>query len=383
MKILGILYLIVQTNFIYSQDGSPMQTIDTIKLIEGISQGESNHCEKNNQDYPRKREGFSGTVNCEIKCGGEKSKKISFENTFTNESMRLKDGDGGLHASFNINLDLWIESICLSLASKECKTLNNIESVNLIDLKSGNWVYQGPVYCPTSSEAKKINDSPDKLNRILPKFKEILGPFLKESGANLSTAMSNFNLNSLDIPSGGFDLYVENLKINKEKLLEEFSMSEQFMTENEEFFNSDHLTSEKIEKYVLKKTNKKTIDEFVQWRIRETGLHVKECKKSIDVRTCYGDCIHFHKDEYFAKMSMGSNVISGVNVEVKKICIDSLLEFIKKNNIQNKLHSNYCRLYLNNSFIQTTTTIGLTCSAFRFDNPCNALDFEKLLSKDI
>jgi len=105
--ILIVVFIFFKVN-VFAQDNSPMKTIDSINLIESLNNVGVVHCAKENEKYHRKREGFTGIVNCRVKCLGEEARKTSIENTFTNEAMKLETGDGGLYASFNIKLDLGV-----------------------------------------------------------------------------------------------------------------------------------------------------------------------------------------------------------------------------------------------------------------------------------
>ena len=72
---------------------------------------------------------------------------------------------------------------------------------------------------------------------------------------------------------------------------------------------------------------------------------------------------------------IGSNVISSVNVNEKVGCADPIVEFIKKNNVPPRLRGIYCQQFLNNTFIQNNYS-GTSCSAFRFTNPCDSIEYQ-------
>ena len=111
MILKSIIFFTLFSSFpIFAQDGSTMKTIDTINGVKKLNPSDINHCSpvKNSMStYHRKREGFEGKVSCRIKCRNGIERSVSMNHTFTNEAMELDTGDGNLHASFNITLDLW------------------------------------------------------------------------------------------------------------------------------------------------------------------------------------------------------------------------------------------------------------------------------------
>ena len=117
------------------------------------------------------------------------------------------------------------------------------------------------------------------------------------------------------------------------------------------------------------------MEEFTSWRIQEEGINVRRCENKIRVKACYGDCISLEEGDDSSIALMGSNVISSVNVNDKVVCADPLFEFIKKNNVPPQLRSIYCQQFLNNTFIQNNYS-GTSCSAFRFTNPCDSIEYQ-------
>ena len=161
-----------------------MKTIDTINGVKKLNPSDINHCSpvKNSMStYHRKREGFEGKVSCRIKCRNGIERSVSMNHTFTNEAMELDTGDGNLHASFNITLDLWANSICLHSGRKRMWRPSQIESSALKDIQSGLWSYKGPIICPSEKEAEKIANDPEMVKKIFPEFKLQYVPFGKES----------------------------------------------------------------------------------------------------------------------------------------------------------------------------------------------------------
>ncbi len=363
--------LLLLSSLSFAQDGSPMKTVDTIKIIDQLNSPDKVNChpeqgDSTQSEYHRKREGFAGQVSCQLKCVNGSQEIVTMNNTFTNEAMELSSGDGGFHASFNITLDLWLDSICLSLAENTCGSKENIEVIELINLTSGQWSYDGPKYCPTLSEAKKINHSEINRSRILPDFKESRVPFETTSGAIQSTAPSNFSLSQLDLPETGFDVERENNKIDPDFLWQDYYFSESFLQEHSQFYESDDLTVEEIKAYALKVSGKESEKEFINWRIKEKGIDVKSCERSIKVDACYGDCMRTERGDIAI---MGSNIISENNLGQKVVCADNLFKFFLENNIPQNLYKNYCRIFLNQTF-STTHFTGTSCSSFRFRDPC-------------
>ena len=148
----------------------------------------------------------------------------------------------------------------------------------------------------------------------------------KRVSAILSTKASKFNIDSIQLPPPGHDVENEKMKVNPEGLIERFIMTGDFMEQHEDLFDTPDLTREKIQEYVLKVTGKKNIDEFVEWRIKEENIDIKECKKTIEVHACYGDCIN----NGIYKAVMATNAISTANIGQKIVCADNLYAFIKK-----------------------------------------------------
>ena len=276
-----------------------MDVIDGINLLDNLNNESEVRChDKPNLKYFKKREGFKGTVSCQVKCMNENKKTISIVQNFVNEDMKLRGGDGGLYASFNMTLDLWLEKICLKASLVECKTLDNIESAKIKTLVSGDWEYDKPAYCPTERQARKIDYKTDQIIKVLPNFKTQLHPFENKSGSDKTTAVGDFDSGNISVSRNGFNIYNENKKINFDALLDAYTMSEKFLTENEAFFSQDDVSLKKLTKYVLKQLNFKSKREFVNWRIKEDKISHRKCEFSMSIDACFGDCIITGKNKF-------------------------------------------------------------------------------------
>jgi hypothetical protein len=371
MKLFLIL-VFFNSSIVLAVPPSNMALIDSLEQIDKLNEAPPVNCLAT--EYDRTVEGFSGTVSCKFKCKNQEEITVEVENNFTNRDMNLGGGDGGLHRSFNITLDLWLDSICLQVGMNKCGP-NNLESTNLKKLTSGNWVYTGSVYCPTLEEAKAINDDKKMIREVLPNFNPLRHPFEKTAGTNLSTAPTRYNLASVPLPLSGFNVILENQKIAKSLLFDKYSLSEEFMKEHSDFYDQDDITPKKVRAYILKVTGMKDEDEFVKWRIKEKNIQVRRCSNPISVHACYGDCIIQRKKGGFIAM-MATNEISESNIGEKVVCGDNLYSFIKKNNIPATLQKNYCRMFLNYTFSSRDEDYsGTSCSAFRFRDPCEEIEF--------
>ena len=368
MKKFYLITSIFLNSSIFAEIPSKMAFIDIIKSIPNIGKKQETHCKEKLIEFnqKRQREGFSGTINCQVQCRRKNPEIISDVNTFTNEAMNLRNGDGGFHASFNINLDLWLDSICLQMAKKHCGK-NKIQSVNLLNLQSGTWNYSGPEYCPSKDEAKKINHDENNLKIVLPNFTPKIHPFEKISGSQLSIAPTNYLLENLALPNPGYNIRRENIKVDEEYLFDTYTFGEFLNAHPDLFTNHDNMDS--IQKYVFKETGNKNMDEFKQWILKRNPVNVRSCKRPINIQTCYGDCISVDES---ANAMMASMVIGEVNVNQKEVCLDELFIFVKKNKIKKSLFPNYCRMFFNQTFAQGDFT-GTSCSSFRFRDPCQDL----------
>ena len=184
--------------------------------------------------------------------------------------MNLHQGDGGLYASFNINLDLWVNSICLSVGAQECQGEENIEQLNFKDLTSGKWSYSGPIYCPTHEEAEYISNDRERLKNRFPQFKTTVVPFEQTASSILSTESSSFKITQVPLPRPGFNVIKENKLVDPEYLFETYIWSEEFQSEHAELFEQEDLNKQKILDYVLSVTNKKT------WKNLPAGEYKKK-----------------------------------------------------------------------------------------------------------
>ena len=175
--IIVFIALLLSTSNTFAVPPSNMVLIDSLEQIDNLNEPPSRNCQRTAYDRPV--QGFTGTVSCNIKCKGQGESVIEVDNTFTNRDMNLRPGDGGLHASFNVSLDLWLDSICLQVGNRQCGP-SNLETTKLKSLTSGNWKYDGPVYCPTIEEAQRIGNQRENIKEVLPDFKPLRHPFEKE-----------------------------------------------------------------------------------------------------------------------------------------------------------------------------------------------------------
>jgi hypothetical protein len=101
----------------------------------------------NSSDY-----GLMTSVECEITCQGQSSKRIRAAGSFIPSSYGLYPGDGSsenntLWRSLAVTMKVWSEEVCLGEAADLCKGLQKVTDSSVMEIESGEWKMNHTLGC--------------------------------------------------------------------------------------------------------------------------------------------------------------------------------------------------------------------------------------------
>lgn len=134
---------------------------------------------------------FKAQIDCETICEDGDLKKYHFSKKFSPTKFGLTPGDGTSDKkiywrTLGFTLKTWAENLCLEASSKKCGSLEEIKTINLTRISSGNWSFDGNLNC---TDKKLIYSPYDKDQILLNHKKNILRespftPFMTEQNKN-------------------------------------------------------------------------------------------------------------------------------------------------------------------------------------------------------
>lgn len=129
------------------------------------SEVSSHHPSKVNTDY------FTAKVSCSYKCKNQVLKSNSTTMDFIPKDYGLYKGDGTssekiIWRSLGLTLNTWADEQCLNIALKECKKIDQLETIKMDRVESGDWEMTQKISCSNQTIVKSPFDESLKIKNI-------------------------------------------------------------------------------------------------------------------------------------------------------------------------------------------------------------------------
>jgi len=128
---------------------------------------------------------FFVDIDCNIRCLGQTAQNTSLRGVYSPAQRGLKVGNGNMLGRLGSDLESFGNQICVGMALKNCRTLQNIHTVVLQGMKSGKWELNEELACipkkiifspyEPSVSAEFVPSSP--LSRATPDYQSKLSYF--------------------------------------------------------------------------------------------------------------------------------------------------------------------------------------------------------------
>jgi hypothetical protein len=316
------------------------------------------------------------TLRCNISCRGFEPEVVTETGTFRPRDHGLHPGDGsdGTSApwgSFTSTFEAWSRFTCLEAASDRCGTLAAVVWAKVVEVRSGDWVLDHRIECPTPREVRRIERHGREPGVVYAGYRAVLSPFEPTSGAVTSVAATDPPRLELPFPELGAVLTGP----TGDPTLRNVDTFEYWADRAVTFGEvpDDITTPRRIRRYLLRAAGVGSKREFVAEKQREHGIPPRRsCAHVTRGRACFGDCLT-SPDGASIVQFMGTNQVGHENLGTFAVCGDPLVEFLGAHEMSDDARDAYCEKFVADSLVAGKAR-AFTCSSYRIRVDCSAFD---------